>query len=71
MDGRPQWPRGLWRTSAAVRLLGLRVRIQPDYGHLSFVNVMCFQVEVPAKGWSLVQRSSTDCGVSECDREAP
>jgi hypothetical protein len=21
-------------------------------------------------GWSLVQRSPTDCGVSECDREA-
>jgi hypothetical protein len=27
-------------------------------------------VEVSASGWSLVQRSPTECGVSECDREA-
>jgi hypothetical protein len=32
--------------------------------------VVCFQVEVSAKGLSLVQRSPTECGVSECDREA-
>jgi hypothetical protein len=25
---------------------------------------------VYVSGWSLVQRSPTDCGVSECDREA-
>jgi hypothetical protein len=31
--------------------------------------VMC-HVEVFATGWSLVQRSPTECGVSECDREA-
>jgi hypothetical protein len=34
------------------------------------VIVLCCQVEVPATGWSLVQRSPTECGVSECDREA-
>jgi hypothetical protein len=29
------------------------------------------QVEVSVTGWSLVQRSPTDCGVSKvCDREA-
>jgi hypothetical protein len=28
---------------------------------LSFVNVVCCQVEVSAKGRSLVQRSPTDC----------
>jgi hypothetical protein len=28
---------------------------------------LCCQVEVPRTGRSLVQRSSTDCGVSECD----
>jgi hypothetical protein len=33
------------------------------------VSVVCCQVEVSATGWSLVQRSPTDCGVSECDRE--
>jgi hypothetical protein len=26
--------------------------------------------EVSATGWSLVQRSLTECGVSDCDREA-
>jgi hypothetical protein len=34
------------------------------------VSVVCCQVEVSATGWSLVQRSPTECGVSEvCDRE--
>ena len=47
---RSQWPHGLRRRFAAVRLLGMRV-------------------EVCASGWSLVQRSPTDCGVSECDGE--
>ena len=28
------------------------------------------QVKVPASGWSLVQRSPIECGVSECDSEA-
>jgi hypothetical protein len=41
-------------------------------GHrcLSLVNVVCCQVEVSATSWSLVHRSPTECGVSECDREA-
>jgi len=30
------------------------------------VNVVCCQVEVSATGWSLVQTSPTDCGVSLC-----
>jgi hypothetical protein len=34
------------------------------------VRVLCCQVEVSATGWSLVQRSPTECGVSECDRVA-
>jgi hypothetical protein len=35
------------------------------------VSVVCCQVEVSASGWSLVQRSPTDCGVSKkCNREA-
>jgi hypothetical protein len=34
------------------------------------VSVVCCQVEVSATGWSLVQRSPTDCGVSNlCDHE--
>jgi hypothetical protein len=34
------------------------------------VSVVCCQVEVYATGWSLVQRSPTECGVSNvCDHE--
>ena len=33
------------------------------------MSVVCCQVEVSATGWSLVQRSLTECGVSESDRE--
>jgi hypothetical protein len=40
------------------------------HGCLSLVIVVCCQVEVSVTGWSLVQRSPTECGVSECDREA-
>jgi hypothetical protein len=38
----------------------------PTVGHgcLSVVSVVCCQVEVSATSWSLVQRSPTDCGVS-------
>ena len=40
------------------------------HGYLSLVTVVCFQVEVCGTSRSLVQRSLTKCGVSECDREA-
>ena len=36
------------------------------HGCLSVVSVVCCQVEISATGWSLVQRSPTDCGVSSC-----
>ena len=39
-------------------------------GVLSLVSVVCCQVESTASGWSLVQRSPTECGVSECVCEA-
>ena len=38
--------------------------------YLSLVSVVCCQVEVSVSGRSLVQRSPTECGLSECDREA-
>jgi hypothetical protein len=41
INGRFQWPRGLRRESAAVRLLGLRVRIPQGHGCLSVVSVVC------------------------------
>ena len=35
----------------------------------SVASVVCCQVDVSALGRSLVQRSPTDCGASECDHE--
>jgi hypothetical protein len=35
------------------------------HGCLSVVSIMCCQVDVCATGWSLVQRSPTECGVSK------
>ena len=37
---------------------------------MTFVCVVCCQAEVSVSGRSLVQRSLTECGMSECDREA-
>jgi len=34
------------------------------------MSVVCWQVKVSVSGQSLVQRSPTECGVSECDCEA-
>ena len=34
------------------------------HGYLSVVTVLCYQVDVSETGWSLVQRSPTDCGAS-------
>ena len=60
-----QWPRVLRRRSTAFRLLRLWVRIPPG-AWMFVVSVVCCQVEVSATGWSLVQRSLTDCGASLC-----
>jgi hypothetical protein len=62
---RSQWPCGLRRGSSAVRLQGSWVRFPPGHGCLSVVSVVCCQVEVSAMSWSLVQRSPTECGVSQ------
>ena len=39
-------------------------------GGMSLVGVVCCRVETSASSRSLVQSTPTDCGVSECDREA-
>ena len=44
-------------------------KISRGHGILSLVSVLCCQVEFSATSRSLVQRSSTDCGVSACDLE--
>jgi len=38
-------------------------------GSLFLVSAVCCQVEVSALGWSLVQRSPTECRLCECDCE--
>jgi len=38
------------------------------HGCISYVSVMCCQVDVSASSLTLVQRSPTECGVSEYDR---
>ena len=68
MNRRSQWPRDLRLGSAAAALLGLQVRIPPR-AKLSAVSVVCCQVKVSAMGRSFVQRSPTECVVSECDLE--
>jgi len=65
---RSQWPRDPRRVSSADCLLGLWVRIPPG-AWMSLLSVMCCQVDVSASGWSLVQRSPTECGVV-CDPKA-
>jgi len=52
------------RGRAGSHLLGLRVRI-PQGAWMSLVNVVCCRVQ----GWSLVQGTTIQCDVSECDRE--
>jgi hypothetical protein len=69
-DSQSQWARGLRRESAAARFLELWVRIPPGHGCLSLVGVVCCHVQVSVPGRSLVEGSPTECGVSECDREA-
>jgi len=59
-----QWPCCLRRGSAVPRLLGLWVPVPPGQGWLSLVGVTCCQVQVSASGWSLVQRSPTECCMS-------
>ena len=61
---RSQWPRDLRLRPSVARLVRLWVRI-PSGAWMS-VCCECCQVEVSATGWSLVQRSPSDCGASCC-----
>jgi len=62
-------PRGLKRAFATVRLLQWRFGIPPE----SWKSVSCeccvLQEEFYLSGCSVIQRSPTECDVSECDRE--
>jgi hypothetical protein len=56
------------RGSEAARVMGSRFRIPPRHGCLFLVKVVCRQVEFSALDRSPVQRSPSDCGVSEGHR---
>jgi len=65
-------------SGCAVQGVGLRplpcwdrgFKSRRGHGCLSVVSIACCQVEFSAMGRLLVQRSPTECGVSECDVEA-
>jgi hypothetical protein len=52
------------------RFLGLRVRIPPTAWRCVCCKCRVLSGRGLYVGWSLVKRSPTECGVSECDREA-
>ena len=66
-----QWQSGLWRGSAAVRLLGLRVRIPPE----DWTSVSYGLQVLSGKGLhtdrSQVQRDLTECGKASQGRSWP
>ena len=62
---RSHWPRGL----QPLACWDCRFESRRGHGFLSVVSVVYLDVEVSASGPSLVWRSPTECGVSECDVE--
>ena len=67
MTRRSEWLRGLRCGSATVRLIWLRIR-NPLGAWLYLGSVAWCQVEVSASGWSIVQRSPTECSVTTWSR---
>jgi hypothetical protein len=63
---RSQWSRCLRRGSAArpFACWDCGFEFRRGHGYLSVVNVVCCQVQIFASGWSLVQSSPTEYGVS-------
>jgi hypothetical protein len=62
---RSHWPRRLRRRPATAPLLRVWVRIPPA-AWMPVSCECCLLSEVSVTSWSLVQRSSTDCGGSLC-----
>jgi len=66
-------PRGRVASGVGLRLLACwdcGFESCSGHGCLYFVRIVCFQVEVSASDRSVFQRRPTECGASECDREA-
>jgi len=60
-------------TGVGLRLLACwdcGFKSRRGHRYLSLEECCVLSVQVSAMGWSLVQRCPTECGVSECDREA-
>jgi hypothetical protein len=70
LTARSWWPYGLRRGPADSRLLGLRDRMPSG----AWISVSCECCVLSSRrlcvGLMIVHRSLTECGVSECDREA-
>jgi hypothetical protein len=66
---RSQWQRGLRCRSTAARRLRSWGRI--PQGAWMFFCCVCYQVQISATSWYLVQRSPTDCGASLCVIKKP
>jgi hypothetical protein len=64
-----QWQSGLWRGSAAVRLLGLRVRIPPEDGRSVSCELRVLSGRGIRSNRSYVQRNPTEYGTLERDRK--
>ena len=66
----PRWDLNPWSQQASGRrplaCWDLGFESHRGHGYLSVVSVVCCQAEVSATGWSLVQRSPTDCAASSC-----
>ena len=63
---RSHWPRLLRRRSRPPACWDCGFELHREHAGLSVVSVVCCQVKVSATGWSLVQRSPTDCAASLC-----
>ena len=61
--------RAIWGVGLGPSLAGIAGSNLAGGMDLCLVSFVCFQVEVSASSLSLVRRSSTECGVSECDHE--
>ena len=59
-----------WICSRLLAVISVSNPTEGMDGCLSLVSAVCCQVEVSASGWSFVQRSTAEWGVSECDCEA-
>ena len=67
-----QWPPRLKRGVCGRSLTGIVSSHTAGSMDICLLWKLCSHVQISALGWSLFQRSSTNCGVSiECDREAP